>query len=296
MIIAIVGPTAVGKTAVSLELARMLDAEIVSCDSVQLYKGLDIGSAKIPLIERQGITHHLIDVLEPEASFSVAAFQKAARAKIDCLIRQNKPVILIGGTGYYMKSVLHDFHFAGKRDQIFEAKFKDLDNQALHDILAAKDPLRAQKMHPNNRTRVLQALYRLEQAHPLEEELQGDRPYYDYHMIGLDMDRTQLYERINRRVDKMFLAGLIDEVKRLYNRGIRGQSVSAIGYRELYDAFDGFMTIDEAKDQIKQHTRRYAKKQRTYFKNQFQAHWFDVGSPNWEKDLIKQVKKWLKNG
>ena len=296
MIIAIVGPTAVGKTAVSLDIASVLGADIVSCDSVQLYKGLDIGSAKIPLSEQRGIVHHLMDVLEPDMAFSVADFQLSARTIIDHLRHQDKPIVLVGGTGYYMKSVLHNFQFVGKRDNAFEAQFEAMDNETLHAHLIMRDPSRAQKMHPNNRARVLQALYRLEQAQPLESEQQGNTPYYPYHMIGLDMTREQLYTRINQRVDMMFAAGLVDEVKGLYERGVRGQSVQAIGYKELYEVFAGHITIEEAKQQIKQNTRRYAKKQLTYFKNQFQAHWFNVGSPTWKEQLLKQVESWLKNG
>ncbi|TVP95178.1 MAG: tRNA (adenosine(37)-N6)-dimethylallyltransferase MiaA [Acholeplasmatales bacterium] len=295
MIVAIVGPTAVGKTAVSLDVAALLGADIVSCDSVQVYRGLDIGSAKIPLTQRRGIIHHMIDILEPDEAFSVAAFQQVARATIDRLRAQKKPVVLIGGTGYYMKSVLHDFQFSGKRDQAFEARFMDFDNETLHTLLTQRDVIRAEKIHPNNRNRVLQALYRLEHGQPIEAEQKGDTPYYPYHMIGLDMARETLYERIDQRVEMMFAEGLIEEVESLYTRGIRGQSVEAIGYRELYAAFEGRITMDEAKAQIKHHTRRYAKKQRTYFKNQFAAKWFDVGEYNWTECMTNQIKDWREN-
>lgn len=276
MIIVIVGPTGVGKTKLSIELAKYYDTEIISGDSVQVYKDLNIGSAKVTKKEMDGIPHHMIDVLEPTEDFSVAVYQRMVRAKITEFHKRGLRPIIVGGTGLYIKSVLYNYNFdETKRDHAFEQEFDDVDNQTLHQLLAKKDQISADNIHPNNRKRVLQALRRAD-THKVSSETSKDEKVMDFLMIGLRMDRDLLYERINQRVDKMFEDGLVEEVKSLYDRNIHTSSVSAIGYKELYEFFDGNVTLDEAKSNIKTKSRQFAKKQFTFFHNQFDVHWIDV--------------------
>jgi tRNA dimethylallyltransferase len=291
MIIVIIGPTGVGKTKLSLELAKYYSTEIISGDSVQVYKGLDIGSAKITPKEMQNIKHHMINILEPTEPFSVAVYQKMVRQKIELIQKTNKMPIVVGGTGLYIKSVLHDFNFDGAhRDEAFENRFNTVDNETLYNHLKTIDPEAVSEIHVNNRKRILQALYRAEQDIKISEEKSGNKPLYDYLIIGLTMERALLYERINQRVDEMFKEGLVKEVKDLYKKNINTQSVQAIGYKELYAYFDGDYDLEKAKELIKRNTRRYAKRQYTYFNNQLKVHWFNVNLSQFDQ-TINEVKK-----
>lgn len=295
MIYVIVGPTGVGKTALSIALAKALDTEIISGDSVQVYKGLDIGSAKVKKEETEGIKHHMIDILEPTESFSVAAYQKEVRAILDHLIKKGKNPLLVGGTGFYLKSVLHQYNFDDShRSSDFEAYYEEVANAELFEYLKRLDPLATKKLHPNNRKRVLQALYRAKRGIKISDQNQGQEKVYDYTMIGLTMPKELLYERINQRVDTMIETGLIEEVKALYDQGINSQSVEAIGYKELYLYFDHTITLDEAVNLIKRNSRRYAKRQYTFFKNQFDVQWFNVNLENFDQ-TIKEVLNFIQS-
>ncbi len=277
MIVVIVGPTGVGKTAVSLEIAKHYQTDIISGDAVQVYRQLNIGSAKITAEEMQGISHHMIDILDPKEPFSVALYQKHVRAIINTMIAQGKLPLLVGGTGFYIKSVLHDFNFTNtKRNHDFETENENIDNQTLHDRLKAIDPQTASNIHPNNRKRLLHALSRAQTNNPLSAETNHQKALYPYIMVGLRKDRKKLYEIINQRVLKMIESGLIEEAKSLFDQNIRGTSTEAIGYKELYGYFDGEYDLDEAIRLIQRNSRRYAKRQMTYLNHQFNVQWIDV--------------------
>ena len=284
-VIAIVGPTAVGKTALSMELAKVINGEIINGDSMQVYKDLNIGTAKITNEEMEGIPHHLLDIKEPTESFSVADYQKLVRAKIDEIKVKGKFPIIIGGTGLYIQSVLFDYRFTEEKvDQtIRDNYYKELAEigpEAMHQKLAAIDPKTAATIHPNNTRRVIRALEMAEHSgiqKSDENQHLGDRPLYKHRIIGLNMDRERLYERINKRVDLMMEKGLLEEVKGLYNRGIRDvQSIKAIGYKEIYAYLEGNVSLQEAIEQLKQNSRRYAKRQLTYFRNKMNIEWYDA--------------------
>ncbi|WP_413365729.1 tRNA (adenosine(37)-N6)-dimethylallyltransferase MiaA [Lysinibacillus sp. 3P01SB] len=281
-VVAIIGPTASGKTALSIELATLLGGEIINGDAMQVYKRLDIGTAKITEGEMQGIPHHLLDIKEPTENFSVAEYQQLVRAKIKEITSRGRLPIIVGGTGLYVQSVLYDFHFT--KDEIDEearnAYYTELEKvgpEAMHARLAALDPKTAETIHPNNTRRVIRALEMVElsgTSKANEEHNRGDVPLYHHLILGLDLDREKLYERINLRVDIMMEKGLLEEAKALYDEGIRDtQAVKAIGYKELFAYFDGRSTLEEAIEAIKQNSRRYAKRQLTYFRNKMDVKW-----------------------
>ncbi|MFS0875447.1 tRNA (adenosine(37)-N6)-dimethylallyltransferase MiaA [Solibacillus isronensis] len=288
-VVAIIGPTASGKTALSIRLAKEIDGEIINGDSMQIYRHMDIGTAKITEAEMEGVPHHLLDIKEPTEGFSVAEYQQLVRGKIEEIQARGKMPIIVGGTGLYVQSVLYDFQFA--KQEVDEAArenyYKELEilgPEAMHAKLVQMDPAAAASIHPNNTRRVIRALEMAELAGVSRAEEQfnrGDITLYNHLIIGLDMDREKLYERINLRVDLMMEAGLVDEVRALYDAGIRDvQAIKAIGYKELYAHFDGLVSLNEAVEQIKQNSRRYAKRQLTYFRNKMDIEW--IGN-DWSK-------------
>ncbi|MEO4053341.1 tRNA (adenosine(37)-N6)-dimethylallyltransferase MiaA [Solibacillus sp. CAU 1738] len=288
-VVAIIGPTASGKTALSIRLAKFLDGEVINGDSMQVYKQLDIGTAKITEQEMEGVVHHLLNIKEPTDSFSVAEYQQLVREKIAEIQSRGKMPIIVGGTGLYVQSVLYDFQFTKEEvdEEARAAYYEELAKigpEEMHAKLVALDPDTAKDIHPNNTRRVIRALEMVElsgTSKAAEEHNRGDIALYNHLIIGMDMDRELLYERINLRVDLMIEKGLIEEVKALYDAGIRDvQSIKAIGYKELYAYFDGFLTLEEAVEQIKQNSRRYAKRQLTYFRNKMDVQW--IGN-DWDK-------------
>ncbi len=300
-VLCIVGPTAVGKTKMSIELAKQLNGEIISGDSMQIYRGMDIGTAKATMDERQGIPHHLIDEKNPDEPYSVAAFQQTVRAKIEEIKSRGKLPIIVGGTGLYIKSVLYDYEFAGESEskEVDEAKYGHLSNEELHAKLATVDEAGAKDIHPNNRKRVIRALEIYETSGVKKSEIiekQEHKMIYDACLIGLTDDRTVLYDRINKRVDVMYETGLVEEVKALFDQGIpaESQSIRAIGYKELYDYFKGFISLEESKELIKRNSRRYAKRQYTWFNNQMDVTWFKVDVQHFDK-TVKEVLTYVQN-
>lgn len=282
-VVAIVGPTASGKTALSIELAKKYNGEIINGDSMQIYKGLDIGTAKITEEEMEGIPHHLLSFLEPTESFSVADYQKLVRAKIAEIQSRHKLPIIVGGSGLYVQAVLYDFQFTDEKvDEAARKSYYDelakLGPEAMHDKLKQLDPQTAETIHPNNTRRVIRALEMLELSgvsKAAEAQNRGEVPLYKHVILGLgqNMSREVLYDRINRRVDLMMENGLLEEVKGLWQQNIRGvQSIQAIGYKELYDYLDGKCSLEEAIDSLKQNSRRYAKRQLTYFRNKMDVY------------------------
>lgn len=288
-VVAIIGPTASGKTALSIRLAKEIDGEIINGDSMQIYRGMDIGTAKITPEEMDGVPHHLIDIKDPTEGFSVAEYQTLVREKIAEIQSRGKMPILVGGTGLYVQSVLYDFQFTKQEvnEEARDAYYKELEQlgpEAMHTKLVDIDPAAASEIHPNNTRRVIRALEmaELEGVSRAEEQFnRGDVALYNHLIIGMDMEREKLYERINLRVDLMMEAGLLEEVRALYDAGIRDvQAIKAIGYKEFYLYFDGLVTLEEAIEQVKQNSRRYAKRQLTYFRNKMEIEW--IGK-EWDK-------------
>ncbi len=296
-VLVIIGPTAVGKTDLSIFLAQQLNGEIINGDSVQIYKGLDIGTAKISDEEKQGVMHHLLDIKEPDEEFSVAEFQSLVRSKITEITNKGKLPIICGGTGLYIQAALYDYKFTqdGRNNEI-NKKYAQFSNEELHLQLAKIDMLSAQNIHFNNRRRVLRALDIFENSQKTKTELlksQLKELLYDTFIIGLNLDRKILYERINKRVDLMIKTGLLREVISLYDKGY---PLKAIGYREFIDYFNNKRSLDEVIDTIKQNTRHYAKRQLTYFRNKLPVNWFENNLGNQfqiKKDILKTVKSWL---
>lgn len=284
-LLVLIGPTAVGKTKLSIELAKKYNAEIISGDSMQIYKHMNIGTAKIQTAEMEGIPHHLLDIKEPDESFSVAEFQERVREKITDIHKRGKLPMLVGGTGLYIQSVIYDYQFSEAcSDDAYRKELEELacqrGNGYIHDLLKEIDPESAERIHHNNVRRVIRALEVFRCTGKKSSESQQDQEQellYDVAIIGLTMDRDKLYERINFRVNLMLEDGLIEEVKALYNQGIRDvQSIQAIGYKEIYEYLDGHVTLEEAIENLKQNSRRYAKRQLTWFRNKMDVTWFDM--------------------
>lgn len=282
-LVVIVGPTASGKTALSIELASRHNGEIVSADSMQIYKGMDIGTAKPTTKEMRGIPHHLISVLESSESFSVAQYQERATASIQDILRRGKLPFLVGGTGLYISSVVDNTDFGEiVNNQELRAELEEQARQkggeALLKELEQCDPVLAMALHPNNLGRIIRALevYRLT-GKPLSEFQAASRLQpapYNLCMIGLTFrSREFLYQRIDSRVDAMLQNGLLQEVEALMKTGLSATAVQAIGYKELYGYFKGEQTLSQAVDNLKRQTRRYAKRQLTWFRRDERIHW-----------------------
>ncbi|MDQ0337353.1 tRNA dimethylallyltransferase [Caldalkalibacillus uzonensis] len=297
-LLAIVGPTAVGKTRLSIELAKALKGEIISGDSMQVYKGMDIGTAKITEEEKEGIPHYLIDILEPDEDFSVSQFQSLTKSCIKEINERGRIPILVGGTGLYVQAVTHDFHFAEEYDpglrENWERFLAEHGKEALHKELQKRDPSYAKELHPNNTRRVIRALEIIETTGQSMAHYQQDwhrLSPYDLIMIGLTMQREKLYERINQRVDNMIAQGLVEEVRQLLNRGVprRSTAMQAIGYKEIVRYLEDELTLDEAVELIKRNTRRYAKRQLTWFRRMDEIRWFEVIDHHQFPALVKNI-------
>lgn len=282
-IIVVVGPTASGKTKLSIELAKHFNSSIISADSVAVYKELNIGSAKPTLEEMQGIKHHLIDIIDADQDYSVADCQRMARSIID----GETLSIICGGTGLYVGAIINNYEFTNqKRDSKFAEQFKAFSNEELYKLLLSKDEIKAQVIHPNNRTRVLRALEAvMVDGKPLSENKLKHEAIYDAYIIYLDVEREILYDRINRRVDEMIAAGLEAEVRSLAKKNIYPK---AIGYQEWLPYFRGEITKETVIEEIKKNTRHLAKRQKTWFKNQTNAHFYKVDYDKFP-ELINQV-------
>lgn len=303
-LVVIAGPTAVGKTKLSIRLAHQMDGEIISGDSMQVYRGMDIGTAKITPEEMEGIPHHLIDILDPQERFSVSDFQELARSHILQLNERGKLPILVGGTGLYVQSVTHGFEFAknGSNDTIrrkWQDFLEEYGPQALFNELERRDPAFAQTLHPNNSRRVVRALELWESTGKSMAEFQGDwdndSPYHLV-MLGLTMDRTQLYERINDRVDLMVQNGLIEEIQALIGQGVPldAQAFQAIGYKEIIPFLQGECSKEEAIDLLKRNTRRFAKRQLTWFRRINEITWFDLTDIAQEDAIHERITQYVK--
>lgn len=286
-LIVLVGPTAVGKTEFSIELAKKVDGEIISGDSMQVYKQMDIGTAKITQDEMSGIPHHMIDILEPDENFSAYEFKNRAQRLIKEITARGRVPIIAGGTGLYIQSLIYNYDFedetiSEQKSLEIEAKLSDLDqlsNEALHQYLASFDEVSAQDIHPNNRKRVRRAIqYYLKTKKLLSsrKKVQQFTENYDTLLLGIEMSRDILYQRINKRVDIMLERGLVSEVQQLVDNGYEtSQSMQAIGYKEIVPVIKQELSLDEATEKLKQHSRNYAKRQMTWFKNKLDVLWLD---------------------
>lgn len=300
-VIVIVGPTSVGKTKMGVELAKRINGEIISGDSMQIYKGMDIGTAKVTEEETEGIVHYLVDIKNPDESYSVKDFQDEVRSCIDGIIKNGKIPIIVGGTGLYIKAALYDYEFDDSEidHNVFKEKYKDYSNEELHDYLRSIDEKSAEELHCNNRQRVLRAIEIFELSGKKKSEILEQQKHellYDACFIGLTLDREVLYERINKRVDIMDELGLEKEVKALIDCGYTRdmQSMKAIGYKEWFDYFDGFISKEDVLERIKKNSRNYAKRQYTWFKNQFDMNWFTVNLLNFN-ETVNEVVVFLKD-
>ena len=290
-VICIVGPTGVGKTKLSIELAKKLNSEIINADSTQVYKGLDIATAKVTEEEKEGISHHLFDIKNIEEDYTVFDYQKDCRLKIKEIEEKGKTPILVGGTGLYIKAALYDYKF---EDENILNEYNEYTNEELYNKLLSIDPM--SKIHMNNRKRIVRALNYYENTNTtLSSKEKTDKLLYDVLFIGLTTDRETLYDRINKRVDIMLENGLLEEAKNIYDSNIRSKAVlTPIGYKELFEYFDGKSTLEESLELIKQRSRKYAKRQYTWNNHQIPVNWFDVDFNNFDntiKDVIDFINK-----
>lgn len=291
MVIVITGPTATGKTKLSVELAKRINGEIINCDSTQIFKTLDIATAKVTNEEMDGIVHYLIDIKDITDNYTVYDYQRDAREKINEILKKNKTPILVGGTGLYIKAALYDYKF---EEESKNENFENVDTKVLYDKLMKVDP--ESDIHPNNRKRIIRALnYYLSNGKKLSSKEKSDKILYDTIFIGLSADRSVLYDKINKRVDKMIENGLFEEAYKVYKSDIRTKAVmTPIGYKELFLYFENKMSLDECIEKIKQKSRNYAKRQYTWFNHQMNIKWFNVNYDNFDK-TIDEVYKYIEN-
>lgn len=283
-IIVIVGPTGVGKTKLSIELAKKLDAEIINGDSVAIYKKLDIGSAKPTFAEREGITHHLLDICEVEEEYSVFSYQQDVRKLIEEISSRGKRIIIVGGTGLYIKAALYNYNFTVGTTY---NEYPELSNQELLEKI--KTYTTEDLPHENNRKRLIRLLNKYENNEEITKN--KDELLYPIKVIGLTTTREYLYERINKRVDIMLEKGLLDEITALKPHYKSSRILnSGIGYKEFAPYLFENKNLDEVIDQIKLDSRRYAKRQYTFFKHQFNTHWLDVNFQDFSKTIDEAYK------
>ena len=286
-IIVITGPTGVGKTKMSIELAKRIDAEIINADSMQVYKDLNIGTAKITEEEKEGIPHHLFDIVEPTNMYTVYGYQKDARDIINDVLSRGKKVIIVGGTGLYIKALLYDYKFI-KEDKTYD--FSKMSNEEILDKINSYNL--DINLHINNRKRLERVLTKLYNNNMQTEKT--DTVLYDFVAIGLTTTRDNLYKIIDNRVDKMIEDGLIDEVEELYKKNIHSKAINTgIGYKELYKYFDKEISLDEAISLIKKNSRHYAKRQYTFFNNQMNIKWFNTNYEDFSL-TVEEVYNYIK--
>lgn len=296
-LIILTGPTAVGKTALSVKLAKVINGSIISADSMQVYRGMDIGSAKVTKEEMGGIKHYLIDVLEPDEEFHVVRFQQMAKEVMAEIYQEGKIPILTGGTGFYIQSVLYDIDFTSQQEDIayrerLEQLAKEQGNEVLHAMLQEVDPVSAEKIHANNVKRVIRALEFYEKTGtPIsehnEKEAAKESPYVFCYFV-LNDDRQRLYDRIELRIDQMLEQGLVDEVRKLKEKGYHKEMVSmqGLGYKEILAWLDGEISYEEAVYILKRDTRHFAKRQLTWFRREKDVIWVDKDKFNYDDDRI----------
>ncbi len=294
-VLVIAGPTAAGKTGFSITMAEKLNAEVISGDSIQVYRGLDIGSGKVTKEEMGNIPHHLIDILSPKDSYSSADFQRMARKIID---ESDTPMIICGGTGLYLKACLYDYSFNKEEEgPSTDPALEQYTNEELYAMLEKIDPVQIQKIHVNNRKRLMRSLTIAQRSGKPQSEIEKEQSHemiYDAFIAGCTMDREKLYARINRRVEMMFEHGLKKEIEKLLNQGVTfsDASMQGIGYKEWESYFRGNMTEEEVKEEIQKHSRQFAKRQYTWFRHQMPVHWFDISEKEDTERMINEIMAW----
>lgn len=304
-LIILTGPTSVGKTSLSIHLARAVNGEIISADSMQVYKYMDIGTAKITQEEMGGIPHYLISEFNPDEEFNVVKFQKYAKKYIDLIYKKNKIPILVGGTGFYIQALLYDIDFeehtsdTSYREELTQLA-KSKGSLYLHEMLANLDPNSAKAIHPNNVKRIIRALEYIKQTgEPISAHNEAQRMKespYQYRYFVLTKDRTKLYEVINQRVDIMIEKGLVNEVRQLLDMGYNKEMVSmqGLGYKELIDYLEDNCSLDEAIYRLKRDTRHYAKRQLTWFKREKDVTWVNKDEFSSEDEILDFMLQKLK--
>ncbi len=295
-LIVLTGPTAVGKTELSIKLANKINGEIISADSIQVYKNLDIGSAKITIEEMQNVKHYLVDVLNPTEDFNIYIFKEMAKKAIKEIQAKGKIPIIVGGTGFYIQSVIYDTSFSKEDNSIIREELEQIarikGNEFLHNELKKIDKVSAEKIHPNNVKRIIRAIeyYKLNNRpisqHNEEESIK--EAVFNTKYFVLNDKRELLYDRIDRRVDKMIELGLVDEVKSLMDSGLDStyNSMQGIGYKEIIEYLDGKCTLDEAINNIKKNTRHFAKRQLTWFRREQNVNWIEKYQYDYDDERI----------
>jgi len=305
-VICIVGPTASGKTGLAIELAKRIDAEVISADSMQIYKELDVGTAKVTLEEAEGIPHHIIDVCNIQDTFSVADFKKMCYDEIENITKRGKKVVIAGGTGLYVNAIVDnmqfdeqeiDYDYRKELENIVEEK----GNEYLHNMLKEADPISAEQIHMNNVKRVVRALEIAKNSNILKSEhmknekerIENKDRKYEFYIFYINHDRKYLYDRINLRVDLMKENGILEEAKKVYEMNLPPDNtcMQAIGYKEFFPYFKGEMTLEEALDTLKKETRHYAKRQMTWFKNKLDIISIDGTKP--KQDLVEEIMSYI---
>jgi len=297
---ALVGPTAVGKTALSIALAQQIDAEIISCDSMQVYRGMDIGTAKATVEERKIVLHHMIDIVDPDVSFTVADYQRMAREEILRLNQNGKPALLVGGTGLYYQALVDDFHFfpLESRDQVrqkWETVCQEKGQAFLFQELRRVDPVYAEKVGANDRKRIIRALEVWElTGEPFSCLQRKNQHSHQVQVVGLYVEREVLYHRIEARVDKMIEEGLVEEVLRLRTQGYDSslKSMNSLGYKQVNAYLDGMLNFQDMLYEIKRETRHFAKRQLTWFRKDQRIVWYDAGQEQ-TVDLLAKIRNGL---
>jgi tRNA dimethylallyltransferase len=290
MIIVVLGPTAVGKSRLGVTLAKQFNGEVINADSTQIYKGLDVATAKILKSEMDGVVHHLIDIKNVEEEYNTYDYQRDCRNKIKEIFAKGKTPILVGGTGLYIKSALYDYKFGNE----VQNDYSGLTDDQLYEKVNTLDSNNI--VHKNNRKRLENALNYMENTNlKYSEKKKTDKLLYDTVFIGLTTDRKTLYNKINNRVDSMIEKGLLAEAKDIFESNVRTKAVlTPIGYKELFPYFENKSSLDECLDIIKQKSRNYAKRQFTWFNNQMDVNWFNTNYDNFslvEKEIIEYIKK-----
>lgn len=289
-VIVITGPTAVGKTKLSIELAKRYNGEIINADAVQVYKGLDIGSAKVTEEEKEGIPHHLFDIKEVDEEYTIYHYQKDCRKLIKEVQGRGKTPILVGGTGLYIKAALYDYKLTEEKET---NTYDNLTDEELYNKLLEVD--KDIVIDKNNRRRLIRALNYYKENNKSINTNTTNKLLYDAIFIGLTTDRRILYDKINTRVDIMIKDGLLNEVKAFYDKNVRTKPLlNAIGYREIYSYFDGNISLEEAIDKIKQNSRHYAKRQYTFFNHQLPVVWFETDYSNFN-NTVEKVINYIEN-
>lgn len=295
-VLVIAGPTASGKSSFAVECAKRFHGEVISGDSIQVYKGLDIGSGKVTEDEKEGIPHYLLDICDPKTNYSVSDFQRDARSKIESI---DGLAIIGGGTGLYLKACLYDYSFEEEEEESFEDEsFKDLSNEELYEMLLEVDPVQAKKIHPNNRRRTIRSLTIYKRSGMPQSEIEAKQQHemiYDAKIVACDMDRDVLYDRINKRVEMMFKDGLLEEVEGLLKQGVtfEDQCMKGIGYREFEPYFKGECSLEEVKTKIQTNSRRYAKRQYTWLRHQMPVRFFNSLDDVEREKMLEEIGTWI---